>query len=85
MNLTTADLSSEQQAMLKSYAEVARQIQVKGNKQALDDMMKDILTYEQQRLKITEEYGKNVKASMKQIKTATRSSVRVSHKETWTN
>lgn len=85
LNLTTADLSSEQQAMLKSYAEVARQIQVKGNKQALDDMMKDILTYEQQRLKITEEYGKNVKASMKQIKTATRSSVRVSHKETWTN
>lgn len=58
LNLTTADLSSEQQAMLKSYAEVARQIQVKGNKQALDDMMKDILTYEQQRLKITEEYGK---------------------------
>lgn len=51
LNLTTADLSSEQQAMLKSYAEVARQIQVKGNKQALDDMMKDILTYEQQRLK----------------------------------
>lgn len=85
LNLTTADLSSEQQAMLKSYAEVARQIQVKGNKQALDDMMKDILTYEQQRLKITEEYEKNVKASMKQIKTATRSSVRVSHKETWTN
>lgn len=58
LNLTTADLSSEQQAMLKSYAEVARQIQVKGNKQALDDMMKDILTYEQQRLKITEEYEK---------------------------
>lgn len=58
LNLTTSDLSSEQQAMLKSYAEVARQIQVKGNKQALDDMMKDILTYEQQRLKITEEYEK---------------------------
>lgn len=58
LNLTTADLSSEQQAMLKSYAEVARQIQVKGNKQALDDMMKDILTYEQQRAQIAEEYAK---------------------------
>lgn len=58
LNLTTADLSSEQQAMLKSYAEVARQIQGKGNKQALDDMLQDVLTYEQQREQIAEEYAK---------------------------
>lgn len=58
LNLTTADLSSEQQAMLKSYEKVAQEIKIKGNKQALDDMLQDVLTYEQQRLKITEEYEK---------------------------
>lgn len=58
LNLTTADLSSDQQAMLKSYEKVAQEIKIKGNKQALDDMLQDVLTYEQQRLKITEEYEK---------------------------
>lgn len=62
LNLTTADLSSEQQAMLRSYAEIARQIQVNGNRAALDDMLKDVLTYEQQRTEIAEEYEKKRKA-----------------------
>ena len=62
LNLTTADLSSEQQAMLRSYAEIARQIQVNGNRAALDDMLKDVLTYEQQRTDIAEEYEKKRKA-----------------------
>ena len=62
LNLTTADLSSEQQAMLRSYAEIARQIQVNGNREALDDMLKDVLTYEQQRTEIAEEYEKKRKA-----------------------
>lgn len=62
LNLTTADLSSEQQAMLRSYAEIARQIQVNGNRTALDDMLKDVLTYEQQRTEIAEEYEKKRKA-----------------------
>lgn len=62
LNLTTADLSSEQQAMLRSYEEIARQIQVNGNRQALDDMLKDVLTYEQQRTEIAEEYEKKRKA-----------------------
>lgn len=62
LNLTTADLSSEQQAMLRSYAELARQIQVNGNRAALDDMLKDVLTYEQQRTEIAEEYEKKRKA-----------------------
>lgn len=62
LNLTTADLSSEQQAMLRSYAETARQIQVNGNRAALDDMLKDVLTYEQQRTEIAEEYEKKRKA-----------------------
>lgn len=61
LNLTTADLSSEQQAMLRSYAEIARQIQVNGNRAALDDMLKDVLTYEQQRTEIAEEYEKKRK------------------------
>lgn len=62
LNLTTADLSSEQQAMLRSYAEIARQNQVNGNRAALDDMLKDVLTYEQQRTEIAEEYEKKRKA-----------------------
>lgn len=62
LNLTTADLSSEQQAMLRSYAEIARQIQVNGNRAALDDVLKDVLTYEQQRTEIAEEYEKKRKA-----------------------
>lgn len=62
LNLTTADLSSEQQAMLRSYAEIARQIQVNGNRAALDDMLKDVLTYEQHRTEIAEEYEKKRKA-----------------------
>lgn len=62
LNLTMADLSSEQQAMLRSYAEIARQIQVNGNRAALDDMLKDVLTYEQQRTEIAEEYEKKRKA-----------------------
>lgn len=62
LNLTTADLSSEQQAMLRSYTEIARQIQVNGNRAALDDMLKDVLTYEQQRTEIAEEYEKKRKA-----------------------
>lgn len=62
LNLTTADLSSEQQAMLRSYAEIARQIQVNGNRAALDDMLKDVLTYQQQRTEIAEEYEKKRKA-----------------------
>lgn len=61
LNLTTAGLSSEQQAMLRSYAEIARQIQVNGNRAALDDMLKDVLTYEQQRTEIAEEYEKKRK------------------------
>lgn len=62
LNVTNADLSSEQRDMLKAYADIARQIQVDGNRQALDDMLKDVLTYEQQRTEIAEEYEKKRKA-----------------------
>lgn len=56
LNLTVADLTPEQRNMLESYADVARKIQVKGNEQALEDMLKDVQTYEQQRTEIAEEY-----------------------------
>lgn len=62
LNLTTADLSPEQQAILKSYEKVAQEIKVQGNKQALDEMLKDVLTYEQQRTQIAEEYEKKRKS-----------------------
>lgn len=62
LNITNADLSSEQRDMLKAYADIARQIQVDGNRQALDDMLQDVLTYEQQRTEVAEEYEKRRKA-----------------------
>ena len=56
LNLTVADLSPEQQAMLQDYADIAADIRRKGNQSALDAMLADVMTYEQQRLKIAEEY-----------------------------
>lgn len=56
LDLSVADLTPEQQAMIKDYADLAADIRRKGNKDALDAMLADVMTYEQQRLKITEEY-----------------------------
>ena len=56
LNLTVADLSPEQQSVIMGYENVADDIRRKGNKDALDAMLADVMTYEQQRLKITEEY-----------------------------
>lgn len=81
LNLTTADLSSEQQAMLKSYEKVAQEIKIKGNKQALDDMLQDVLTYEQQRLKITEEYEKKRENLYETDKDGNKNFVRGSRRE----
>lgn len=41
---------------LKAYSRIATEIRAQGEKEALDKMLGDVLTYEQQRLKITEEY-----------------------------
>lgn len=41
---------------LKAYSRIATEIKTHGEKEALDKMLGDVLTYEQQRLKITEEY-----------------------------
>ncbi|UVX35681.1 MAG: hypothetical protein [Bacteriophage sp.] len=56
LDLSVSDLTPEQQAMIKDYADIAADIRRKGNKDALDAMLADVMTYEQQRLKITEEY-----------------------------
>lgn len=56
LNLSVDDLSPEQQAMIKDYADIAADIRRRGNKEALEAMLADVMTYEQQRLKITEEY-----------------------------
>ena len=56
LNLSVADLTPEQQDVIKEYADLAADIRRKGNKDALDAMLADVMTYEQQRLKITEEY-----------------------------
>lgn len=43
---------------LKAYSRIATEIRAQGEKEALDKMLGDVLTYEQQRLKITEEYAR---------------------------
>lgn len=62
LNLTVSDLSAKQKAILKSYSELAVQYQIKGNRQALEEILKDVQTYEQQRLKIQEDYADKRKA-----------------------
>lgn len=54
--ITEADLSPDQQAIIKEYARIAEDIRKKANKDSLESMLSDVLTYEQSRLKITEEY-----------------------------
>lgn len=41
---------------LREYDRIATDIRTRSNKEALDSMLADVMTYEQQRLKITEEY-----------------------------
>lgn len=54
--ITEADLSPDQQAIIKEYARIAEDIRKKANKDSLESMLSEVLTYEQSRLKITEEY-----------------------------
>lgn len=58
LDLSVADLTPEQQAMIKDYADLAADIRRKGNKDALDKMLADVMTYEQQRAQIEEEYAR---------------------------
>jgi len=56
--VTAAGLSSEQQAMIKEYARIAEEIRVMANRESLEKMLSDVLTYEEQRKKITDDYAK---------------------------
>lgn len=60
--LTRQDLTTEQRAQLESYDKIAADTRVKGNKEALNTMLQDSLTYEQQRVKIAEEYQNKIEA-----------------------
>ena len=63
--ITEADLSPDQQAIIKEYARIAEDIRKKANKDSLESMLSDVLTYEQSRLKITEEYERKRQALYK--------------------
>lgn len=60
--VTVADLSPEQKAKIAEYYTVAEEIRNKANKDSLERMLSDVMTYEQRRKKITEEYEKQRKA-----------------------
>ena len=52
----------KQKAQLEAYEKIAADTRVKGNKEALNTMLQDSLTYEQQRVKIAEEYQNKIEA-----------------------
>lgn len=56
LKLTVDDLAPEQRATLESYDAIAEETRARANKDALDTMLADVMTYQQQRLKIEEEY-----------------------------
>ena len=56
LGLTVEDLNSQQQGQLQELGRIAAGIFNQANKESMDKMLEDVLTYEQQRLKITEEY-----------------------------
>jgi len=55
-SVTEADLSEKQLGIIEEYTKIAEQYRIKGNQDALDKMLADVLSYEQQRTKITEEF-----------------------------
>lgn len=54
-------LTDSQLAQLKAYERVANEYRTKANKESLEDMLSDVQTYEQQRLKIAEDFEKKRK------------------------
>lgn len=56
--VTENDLSEEQKKILMQYAKQAQEIRIQGEKEALEAILSDVLTYEEQRLKIAEEYAR---------------------------
>ena len=60
--VTAADLSPEQKSQIAEYYRVAEEIRDKANRDSLEKMLNDFMTYEQQRNKITEDYEKKRKS-----------------------
>lgn len=56
--ITENDLSEEQKKILMQYEKQAQEIRIQGEKEALEAILADVLTYEEQRLKIAEEYAR---------------------------
>ena len=53
-----SDLSAGQRSMLEAYERIANEIKVKGNQEALKDMLDDVRSYEERRMEITKEYDR---------------------------
>lgn len=62
LNLTVEDLAPEQQKQLEAYQRLAEESRVRGNKEALNTMLQDAITYEQKREQVAEEYQKKIEA-----------------------
>lgn len=60
--LGAEDLSPEQQNRLKEFDRIASEAREKANRDSLDKMLEDVLTYQQKRLKIEEEYDRKRKS-----------------------
>lgn len=57
LNLSASDLSQEQQDILKAYTDEANKYRINANRLALEDMLKDVQTYEQRRAEIEKEFA----------------------------
>lgn len=62
LTFTDADLTEEQRKQLEGYAAFAEEYLTESNKRTLANMLSDVLTYEEQRQKITEKYAKKREA-----------------------
>lgn len=56
--ITAADLAPKQRDIIKEYARIAEEYRQEANRKSIEKMLSDVLTYEQQRDKITEEYAR---------------------------
>lgn len=60
--LTIDDLTDEQKKQLEEFGVLAARAFEQANKQSIDTMLQDVLSYEQQRTKIAEDYAKKREA-----------------------
>lgn len=58
LQLSAKDLTGEQRAQLQAFSKVAAQVLEQSNQKTLDKMLEDVMTYEQKRAKVAEDYAK---------------------------